>query len=78
MIASPKVEKKEGEKPHACNGVKNSSQMFDRLCLHRIAQGWKPCSKCEHTKRLKGGLRPNENHNIVLEQIVLGPAQAYL
>ena len=52
MIASPKVETKEGEKPHACNGVKNSSQMFDRLCLHRIAQEWKACSRCEHKKRL--------------------------
>ena len=55
MIASPKVETKDGEKPHACPGVKNHSMIRDELCRHRIGQEWKACSKCEHTKRLKGG-----------------------
>ena len=55
VIASPMANTKESERPHACPGVKNHAMVRDELCKHRIAQGWKPCSKCEHTKRLKGG-----------------------
>jgi len=55
VIASPMANTKESERPHACPGVKNHAMVRDELCRHRIGQEWKACSKCEHTKRLKGG-----------------------
>lgn len=51
MIAKPDL--KEAEKPHQCPATRNKAMIRDYLCLRRIAQGWKPCRKCEHKTRLE-------------------------